>query len=73
MGVLIVALIIFLLPTLALYYFLAFIALVITVLFIQVTLIALQMLILHFPSYLFVNVLLNPLSLPNSIVVERLD
>jgi phosphatidylinositol glycan class Q protein len=52
LGVLIVALIIFLLPTLAMFYFLAFIKLVISVLFLQICLLIAQVVLVNFPFHL---------------------
>jgi phosphatidylinositol glycan class Q protein len=52
LGVLIVALIIFLLPTLAMFYFLAFIKLVISVLGLQICLIIAQIFLVNFPFHL---------------------
>ena len=69
-GVLIVALIIFLLPTLAMYYFISFIQVVIVVLAYQIFLIILQILLFHFPTYLIVHAANYPYSIPDSIHIE---
>ena len=53
LGVLIVALIIFLIPTLAMFYFLAFIKLVISVLLLQICLLIAQIILLNFPFFLY--------------------
>ena len=70
LGVLIVALIIFLLPTLAMFYFLAFIKLVMSVLFLQICLLIAQIILLNFPFHLFMFVRNNAYILPNSINIE---
>ena len=70
LGVLIVALIIFLLPTLAMFYFLAFIKLVISVLGLQICLLIAQIVLLNFPFHLFMFVQSNIYILPNSINIE---
>lgn len=64
------ALIIFLLPTLAMFYFLAFIKLVISVLALQICLLVAQISLSNFPFHLFKFVLNNPYILPNSINIE---
>ena len=56
LGVLIVALIIFLFPTLAMFYFLAFIKLVVSVLGLQICLLIAQILLLNFPFHLYMFV-----------------
>lgn len=70
LGVLIVALIIFLLPTLAMFYFLAFIKLVISVLGLQICLLIAQILLVHFPFHLLVFVHCNAHIMPNGIKLE---
>jgi len=70
LGVLIVALIIFLMPTLAMFYFLAFIKLVISVLGLQICLLIAQIVLLNFPFHLFMFVQNNIYILPNSINIE---
>lgn len=70
LGVLIVALIIFLLPTLAMFYFLAFIKLVISVLLLQLILLAAQIMLVYFPYHLVHFVHKNAYILPNSINIE---
>ena len=66
------ALIIFLLPTLAMYYALGFIYLVIMMLIFQVLLISIQLILLHFPTYLLVQTVINPYSLPNSFKIKTM-
>jgi phosphatidylinositol glycan class Q protein len=70
LGVLIVALIIFLFPTLAMFYFLAFIKLVVSVLGLQICLLIAQILLLNFPFHLYMFVSNNQYILPNSINLE---
>lgn len=70
LGVLLVALIIFLLPTLAMFYFLAFIKLVISVLGLQICLLIAQIMLVNFPFHMLVMVQSNKYLLPNSIRLE---
>lgn len=70
LGVLIVALIIFLLPTLAMFYFLAFISLMISILFMQICLLIIQIWLTNFPFHLLKFVIKNPYIIPNSINIE---
>lgn len=59
-------------PTLAMFYFLAFIKLVISVLFLQICLLIAQIVLLNFPFHLFMFVRSNIYILPNSINIEPL-
>lgn len=70
LGVLIVALIIFLLPTLAAFYFLAFIKLVISVLGLQICLLIAQIILINFPFALLRFHSKNKYICPNSINIE---
>jgi phosphatidylinositol glycan class Q protein len=56
LGVVMMALIIFLLPTLAMFYFLAFVRLIISVLAMQIALLVVQIFIINFPVYLLIMV-----------------
>ena len=69
-GVLIVALIIFLLPTLAIYYFADFLVLMLKAMIIQLALISVQILITHWPTYLLLHTIWNPYTLPSSFMLE---
>ena len=69
-GVLIVALIIFLLPTLAIYYFADFLVLMLKAMIIQLALISVQILITHWPTYLLLHTIFNPYTLPSSFMLE---
>lgn len=64
------ALIIFLLPTLAMFYFLAFIKLVISVLGLQICLLIAQIFLVHFPFHLLVFVQRHAHIMPNGIKLE---
>ena len=64
------ALIIFLLPTLAMFYFLAFIKLVISVLGLQICLLIAQIFLLNFPYHLLLFMNSNSLVLPSGINFE---
>lgn len=64
------ALIIFLLPTLAIFYFLAFIKLVISVLVLQIGLVMTQIILVNFPFHLYKLVDSNPYILPNCLEIE---
>lgn len=70
LGVLIVTLIIFLLPTLAMFYFCAFIGLVVSVLILQILLLIAQILSLDLPFHLFFLQKNKPYILPNSVNIE---
>lgn len=70
LGVLIVALILFLLPTLAIFYFLAFIKQMISVLFMQTYLLTIQIILCNFPFHLLKFVMAHPFIIPNSINVQ---
>ena len=70
LGVLIITLIIFLLPTIAIYYYYAFISIILMVMFLQVFCIAGQVLITEFPYFLLCWSLVHPYILPNSIRME---
>jgi hypothetical protein len=61
------ALIIFLLPTLAMYYFLAFVRLVVSVLAFQLMLLATQIILVDFPFYLIGLVYAEKFILPNGV------
>mmetsp|Transcript_3387 Transcript_3387/g.5698 ORF Transcript_3387/g.5698 Transcript_3387/m.5698 type:complete len:563 (-) Transcript_3387:73-1761(-) len=70
LGVLIVAIIIFLLPTLAMFYFLAFIKLIISVLGLQISLLAAQIILVDFPFHLILLVHFHKHALPNSVNIQ---
>jgi len=67
LGVLIVTLSLFLLPTVAFYYFYGFIGTILSVLALQLTLILVQVLVNSFPYFLLVWSLCYPYSFPNRI------
>jgi len=61
-----IILVIFLTPTIAMYYYFCFIFIIVTVLIDQMLLLNLQNIVNNFPTYLLVSTLLRPYSLPNS-------
>ena len=67
LGVLIISLSIFLLPTVAIFYFYVFIAIILNVLCIQLLLIVLQTLVTDFPYFLIQLAIFRPYTLPKSI------
>ena len=69
MGVLIVTLSIFLLPTVAIFYYYVFISIIISVMVLQLVMIVLQTVVSHFPYFLLAWSFSEPYSLPNSIKV----
>lgn len=69
LGVLIVAMILFLLPTLALFYYLAFIKQMISILFMQICLLVVQLVLCNVPLHLLKVVMTQPYVIPNSISI----
>jgi phosphatidylinositol N-acetylglucosaminyltransferase subunit Q len=67
LGVLIVTLSIFLLPTVAIFYYYCFISIIISVMVLQLVLIVLQTLATNFPYFLLFWSIKEPYSLPNSL------
>ena len=67
LGVLIITLSIFLLPTVAMFYYYVFISIILNVLALQLALIAAQTLITDFPYFLVFIAFFRPYILPNSI------
>ena len=72
LGVFIITLIIFLLPTVAIYYYYAFISIILMVMSLQGFCTAGQILITEFPYFLLCWSFLQPYILPNSIRMELL-
>lgn len=70
LGVLIVSISLFLLPTLAIFYYYAFISIILSVLALQVILLLSQVLVTNFPYFLLAWSLAAPYSLPNRIRVD---
>ena len=70
LGVLILTISLFLLPTFASFYYYAFISIILSVMAIQLLLILLQILLTDFPYFLLVWTIWSPYTLPNSIRVE---
>ena len=70
LGVLILTISLFLLPTFASFYYYAFISIILSVMSIQLLLILLQILLTDFPYFLLVWTLWCPYTLPNRIRVE---
>jgi phosphatidylinositol glycan class Q protein len=70
LGVVIVTLLIFLTPTIAMYYYICFILIIVSVLIVQIILLNMQNLTSNFPYFLLTYALMNPYSLPNSIRME---
>lgn len=66
LGVLIITLIIFLTPTIAMYYYLCFIFIIVTILIDQILLLNLQNIASNLPLYLLIKSIFAPYSLPNS-------
>jgi phosphatidylinositol glycan class Q protein len=66
LGVLIITLIIFLTPTIAMYYYMCFIFIMVTILIDQILLLNLQNLACNLPLYLLIKSIFAPYSLPNS-------
>lgn len=69
-GVLIVTISIFLLPTFASFYYYAFISIILSVMVIQLLLILMQILLTDFPYFLLIWTIWHPYTLPNRIRVE---
>ena len=67
MGVLIITLGIFLLPTVAIFYYYAFMQIILSVLALQLLLIVMQTLVFDFPYFLVCFSIVKPYFLPNSI------
>ena len=70
LGILIVTISLFLLPTIASFYYYAFISIILSVMIFQLFLILIQILLTDFPYYLLVLVLWYPYLLPNRVRVE---
>jgi phosphatidylinositol glycan class Q protein len=70
LGVLIVTLIIFLMPTIAMYYYMCFIFIIVKILIDQILLLNLQNIATNIPIYLMIKTLFNPYSLPNSYTIQ---
>jgi len=70
MGVLIITLGIFLLPTVAIFYFYAFVTIILSVLALQLLLIVSQTLVTDFPYFLIFFSLSRPHFLPNTIMMR---
>lgn len=70
LGVLIITLVIFLTPTIAMYYYFCFIYIIVSIMIDQILLLNLQTICTNFPSYLLLHTLLRPYSLPNSYSVQ---
>jgi len=66
LGVLIVTLIIFLTPTIAMYYYMCFIFIIVSILIDQILLLNLQNIATNVPLYLLIKSIFAPYSLPNS-------
>jgi phosphatidylinositol glycan class Q protein len=73
LGVLIITLVIFLLPTVAMYYYFVFIFIIISIMLDQVLLLNLQNIFANFPAYLILHTFYRPYSLPNSYSVVLCD
>jgi phosphatidylinositol glycan class Q protein len=70
LGVVIVTLSIFLLPTVALFYYLCFVSVIMSVMVLQLVLIVSQTVVTNFPYFLLCWSCTEPFSLPNSFKVE---
>lgn len=70
LGVLMLSVSLFLLPTFASFYYYAFISIILSVMTIQLLLILLQILLTDFPYFLLVWTIWSPYTLPNRIRVE---
>lgn len=66
LGVLLVTLIIFLTPTIAMYYYMCFIFLIVSILIDQILLLNLQNIASNLPMFLLMKSIFAPFSLPNS-------
>lgn len=73
LGVLIITLIIFLTPTIAMYYYMCFIFIIVTILIDQILLLVLQNIASNMPLYLLVKSIFAPYSLPNSYTLTISD
>jgi phosphatidylinositol glycan class Q protein len=71
-GVLLISMIIFLLPTFAMFYFYVFLCVVLNILCLQVALLACQTLILEFPYFLLAWTRFDDFTLPKSIIFHQL-
>ena len=69
-GVLLISMIIFLLPTFAMFYFYVFLCVVLNILCLQVTLLACQTLLLDFPYFLLAWTSCDNFTLPKSIIFK---
>lgn len=67
LGVMVVSIILFLLPTLAIFYFYVFLSIIISVMALQLVLVFLQILFSDFPYFLFFYSLKSPYNLPGGI------
>lgn len=70
LGVLMITLIIFQTPTIALYYYFCFIFIIVSILLDQILLLNLQTVCTGFPTYLLCHVLARPRALPNGLTVS---
>lgn len=70
LGVMIVAISVFLLPTLAMFYFYAFISIIVSVMILQILLICVQIVSTEFPYFELALSLSYPFVLPNGIKFE---
>ena len=69
LGVMLISLSLFLLPTLAIFYFYAFISIILRVMILQILLVVLQIFFTEFPYFLLVWSLWNPYLLPGGLRV----
>lgn len=70
LGVLIVSMIIFLAPTIAMYYYVCFITLILSILILQTVLLIAQIFVSSFPFYLLAMTISRPYVLPNSFTLD---
>ncbi len=73
LGVLLISLIIFLTPTIAMYYYMCFIYIIVNILIDQIILLNLQCIATNFPLYLLIKALFAPKSLPNSFTIRIVE
>ena len=67
LGVMIVSIILFLLPTLMMFYYYVFMSIILSVMSLQVLLVFLQIIFTDFPYFLLVYSIFNPTALPGGI------
>ena len=70
LGVMVVSLALFLLPTLAIFYFYAFISIIVSVMILQLVLVFVQIVFTEFPFFEIVLSLWQPYILPNGVKIE---